>query len=69
MVKVSTTEQTQTAFINGKAYGLVPGETVLSFVRRHLGKTFVPTLCDAPARSRVPTWVPASRWGSASSAW
>ena len=48
MVKVSTTEQTQTAFINGKAYGLVPGETVLSFVRRHLGKTFVPTLCDAP---------------------
>ncbi|MDX5477804.1 MAG: molybdopterin-dependent oxidoreductase, partial [Cyclobacteriaceae bacterium] len=36
------------AYINDKAYALQEGETVLSFVRRHLGKSYVPTLCDAP---------------------
>ncbi len=48
MVKISNIETTQTAYINGKAYGLIPGETVLSFVRRHMGHNRVPTLCDAP---------------------
>lgn len=38
----------QTAYINGKSYPVMPGETILSFVRRHLGKDLVPTLCDAP---------------------
>jgi formate dehydrogenase major subunit len=37
-----------TAYINDVAYTTKPGETILSFVRRHLGKDFVPTLCDAP---------------------
>lgn len=36
------------AFINDKNYTLVEGETILSFVRRHLGNELVPTLCDAP---------------------
>ena len=38
----------QMAFINGQAAEFVPGETILSFVRRHLGNDSVPTLCDAP---------------------
>lgn len=37
-----------TAFINDKNYPISEGETILNFVRRHLGKDFVPTLCDAP---------------------
>jgi len=37
-----------TAFINDKPYTLNAGETILKFVRRHLGQDFVPTLCDAP---------------------
>lgn len=36
------------AYINDKGYSLLEGETVLSFVRRHSGKSYVPTLCDAP---------------------
>ncbi|MCC6370324.1 MAG: formate dehydrogenase subunit alpha [Bacteroidia bacterium] len=36
------------AYINDKLYTIEKGETILSFVRRHLGKDFVPTLCDAP---------------------
>ncbi|HQQ93452.1 MAG TPA: formate dehydrogenase subunit alpha [Bacteroidia bacterium] len=36
------------AYINGKAYAAQKGESILSFVRRHMGKDFVPTLCDAP---------------------
>jgi formate dehydrogenase major subunit len=38
----------KTAYINDKVYEVKDGETILSFVRRHLGKDFVPTLCDAP---------------------
>jgi len=38
----------KTAFINDVAYELKEGETILSFVRRHLGQDYVPTLCDAP---------------------
>ena len=39
---------TKQAFIDGKAYTMVPGETILSFLRRHRGQDAVPTLCDAP---------------------
>ncbi len=38
----------QTSFINGQPYSIVPGETILQFVRRFKGKDYVPTLCDAP---------------------
>ncbi|MFN4811405.1 MAG: formate dehydrogenase subunit alpha [Bacteroidota bacterium] len=36
------------AYINDKAYDLLPGETILQFVRRHFDKKAIPTLCDAP---------------------
>ncbi len=36
------------ATINGKAYEIKPGETILSFVRRHFEHNYIPTLCDAP---------------------
>jgi formate dehydrogenase major subunit len=36
------------AYINDISYPVNNGETILSFVRRYLGKDFVPTLCDAP---------------------
>ena len=36
------------AYINDVVYTVDEGETILSFVRRHLGKDYVPTLCDAP---------------------
>ncbi len=36
------------AFINDKPYSIEPGDTILKFVRRHLGNQLVPTLCDAP---------------------
>lgn len=38
----------QMAWVNGKSFPIVPGETILAFVRRNFGKDFVPTLCDAP---------------------
>lgn len=38
----------KSAYINDKLYAVQEGETILTFVRRHLGKDFVPTLCDAP---------------------
>ena len=37
-----------TAHINDTVYPVTPGETILQFVRRHLGQDHVPTLCDAP---------------------
>ncbi len=37
-----------TATINDKVYPIIEGETILKFVKRHLGNDFVPTLCDAP---------------------
>ena len=37
-----------TAYINNKPYDIREGETVLAFLKRHLGKNSVPTLCDAP---------------------
>lgn len=36
------------ATINGKAFDFKPGETILSFVRRHFEHNYIPTLCDAP---------------------
>ena len=36
------------AYINNEAFELHPGETILSFIRRHKGEQTVPTLCDAP---------------------
>lgn len=36
------------AYINNNPYPFNPGDTILSFVRRHLGKDLIPTLCDAP---------------------
>ncbi len=36
------------AYLNGKALDLKPGETILAFLRRHMGPNPVPTLCDAP---------------------
>ncbi|MBX7204377.1 MAG: formate dehydrogenase subunit alpha [Bacteroidia bacterium] len=36
------------AYIDNKAYEIKDGETILAFVRRHLGRDLVPTLCDAP---------------------
>ncbi|MFT4679626.1 MAG: formate dehydrogenase major subunit [Litorivivens sp.] len=39
---------TDYAQLNGKSYPIIPGETILSFSRRNLGKDSIPTLCDAP---------------------
>ncbi|MDH4058140.1 MAG: molybdopterin-dependent oxidoreductase, partial [Cyclobacteriaceae bacterium] len=36
------------AYINDVAYEIQEGESILTFTRRHLGKTHIPTLCDAP---------------------
>jgi len=37
-----------TAYINDREYAIQDGDTILRFVRRHLGQDHVPTLCDAP---------------------
>ncbi|MBK7343951.1 MAG: formate dehydrogenase subunit alpha [Saprospiraceae bacterium] len=36
------------AYIDGRPFALIPGETVLQFLRRHRGQDYIPTLCDAP---------------------
>ncbi len=38
----------KTAFINDTAYPIQAGESILTFVQRHLGPQSIPTLCDAP---------------------
>lgn len=38
----------KTAYINDQLFDIKDGETILSFVRRHIGRDIVPTLCDAP---------------------
>ena len=43
---ISDTEKM--AYINDRLYAVKEGETILNFVRRHLGQELVPTLCDAP---------------------
>ncbi|MDQ3140843.1 MAG: formate dehydrogenase subunit alpha [Bacteroidota bacterium] len=45
---VPSITEVKTASINGQNYVIKPGETILSFVRRHIGKDTIPTLCDAP---------------------
>lgn len=40
--------QNSVAYINDKAYEILPGETIITFIRRNFGKKAVPTLCDAP---------------------
>lgn len=47
-IDISNAVKAKTAFINDIPYQLIPGETILSFVRRNLGSELVPTLCDAP---------------------
>lgn len=36
------------AYLNEQPYELRTGESILSFIRRHRGPDYVPTLCDAP---------------------
>lgn len=36
------------AWLDGKPYPVLPGDTILKFADRHLGRGHVPTLCDAP---------------------
>ncbi|TNE66624.1 MAG: formate dehydrogenase subunit alpha [Bacteroidetes bacterium] len=36
------------AYINNQPYDIREGETILAFLRRHMGENTVPTLCDAP---------------------
>ncbi len=44
----SVNGQAKYAYIDGKAYAIEKGETMLSFIKRHKGEKEVPTLCDAP---------------------
>jgi formate dehydrogenase major subunit len=43
-----TTTDIDVAYIDGKAYPIQKDETMLAFMRRHIGPNPVPTLCDAP---------------------
>ena len=38
----------KTAYINNKPYVIQEGETILSFVKRAVSESLIPTLCDAP---------------------
>jgi formate dehydrogenase major subunit len=40
--------QTRQALVNGQAFDIQDGETILQFVRRYKGQPAIPTLCDAP---------------------
>jgi formate dehydrogenase major subunit len=44
----STKQAVKTAWVDDKPYEIQEGETILSLLRRNLGKNAVPTLCDAP---------------------
>jgi len=39
---------TNFAYINDIPYPIYEGETILAFVKRHIGEKTIPTLCDAP---------------------
>jgi len=43
-----TTPYNKKAFIDGKPYLVLPGETILQFVKRNVAEDLIPTLCDAP---------------------
>ncbi|MBP6625088.1 MAG: formate dehydrogenase subunit alpha [Chitinophagaceae bacterium] len=45
---LSSDVEVKIAYIDDQPFSFVPGETILSFVRRSLGENLVPTLCDAP---------------------
>ena len=45
---MSDPHPTNIAFIDGEPRAFQPDDTLLKFVDRHLGRGFVPTLCDAP---------------------
>lgn len=47
-IENSTKVKTKIAYINDTPFTFIPGETILTFVRRNLGENLVPTLCDAP---------------------
>lgn len=47
-IDVNNAVKSKTAYIDDVPYTLIPGETILSFIRRNLGGDLVPTLCDAP---------------------
>jgi len=47
-IDLNNTVKSKIAYIDDVPYSLIPGETILSFVRRNLGGDLVPTLCDAP---------------------
>lgn len=36
------------AYINDNPFAIQEGETMLAFIQRHRGRSYVPTLCDAP---------------------
>jgi formate dehydrogenase major subunit len=36
-----------TAYIDNRPFAIIPGETLLEFVRRHRGQDLIPTLCQA----------------------
>lgn len=38
----------KTAYINDRPYEINTGDTILSFVKRHISDQTIPTLCDAP---------------------
>ena len=42
------TYQPPVAYINGFPCATEQGETILSFIKRNIGKKVIPTLCDAP---------------------
>ena len=45
---IEPVKEVKSAFIDGKPFAIEPGETILSFVQRNVGKKAIPTLCDAP---------------------
>ena len=45
---IKSAEKTQVVYIDDQPHEFEEGETILSFIDRHRGRGFVPTLCDAP---------------------
>ena len=43
-----STKQTQIAYINNEPFEVQEDETILNYLKRHMGDEPVPTLCDAP---------------------
>jgi len=41
-------KQSELTYINNEPFEVQKDETILSFLKRHLGEEFIPTLCDAP---------------------